>query len=208
MRSLFREICKSYFMARQKRVFESQSDLTKALFRAVLEGNAHNAEIFLQRGGDPNFRLENGLSLLHLASCKGYVDIVRLLLKHNAKANTLGVIYDVTPLIYAAMSGHLEIVKTLVASKARINSKTCPYSPAAYWATRNGHIEVVKFLYEEGAKMERVIEVAESRKHWDIVEYLQAQGFPRSRNDLLSPAAPPELLSPISSNPKDNSAEL
>ena len=97
---------------------------------------------------------------LYLASDKGYVDIVKLMLKHGAKL-TLPCSPD--PLDIACRKGHLEVVKILIQSGARINaySERLHDQDLEFWrpkpplhqAILHGRIEIVKELLEQGAEV-------------------------------------------------------
>ncbi len=51
-----------------------------------------------------------------------------------------------TPLIWAAAAGHLEIVKFLVENGANLHAQTCDGYTPLHYANANGHWEVAKFL--------------------------------------------------------------
>ena len=61
--------------------------------------------------------------------------------------------YGWTPLMYAAESGHVDIVRLLLDHGANIHSKNDCGNTALHRAAFNGHDEVVKLLIERGANL-------------------------------------------------------
>jgi len=69
----------------------------------------------------------------------------------KAEVDTKDSLWGQTPLSWAAKSGHLEVVRLLVATgKAEVDLKDSKWglTPLS-WAAENGHLEVVKFLVQE-----------------------------------------------------------
>ena len=58
----------------------------------------------------------------------------------------------ITPLIMAALNGHIKIVKLLVEANADINAKNTSGVTALMAATQNGHTAIAELLREYGAK--------------------------------------------------------
>ncbi|CAC5370653.1 unnamed protein product [Mytilus coruscus] len=76
-----------------------------------------------------------------MACTNGHEEVVRILLRHNLPVKNLYFAEDTcTPLYYASMKGHLNIVKLLLNAKAQVNE--CDISVAEW----NDHEEVVKCL--------------------------------------------------------------
>ena len=98
-------------------------------------------------------------TLLHAAAWKENRDAVVELLNRGASPNIAN-LFGVTPLQAAAQSGHLEVVKLLVARGARVNPCRSPFQhndglysgdhPLAH-AAIFGHKEVIDFLVAKGA---------------------------------------------------------
>lgn len=93
----------------------------------------------------------NLLNLLDAARI-GDVDIVRHLLAEGTDPNGRDILSGYTALYYAATSGHLEIVKTLVESGAKIlDQQNTVFQSALAGAVIVGQTDVVVFLLECGA---------------------------------------------------------
>ena len=102
---------------------------------------------------------------LHFAAHRGYLDIVKLLLKAGAEVNALeNNSSNSTPLHWAATGGHIEVVKLLVESGAELEVIDDWYTLTAIgWATilkmappggqiTNRHSEVREYLLSKGAE--------------------------------------------------------
>lgn len=93
------------------------------------------------------FKFSPKLSPLVLATIKGEIDNVKLLLlKKGTEVNSEERAF--TPLMWAAYHQHLNIVSTLLEFKADINQINKCSDTALSIAVRNGHIDVVKSLLE------------------------------------------------------------
>ena len=62
-------------------------------------------------------------------------------------------IFDETPLHYAAQFGHLSVVKYLVNQKADINTQAnwYPSGTPLHYSAQFGHISIVEFLVKQNA---------------------------------------------------------
>jgi ankyrin repeat protein len=87
---------------------------------------------------------------LQAASCRGYKDIVRLLLESGAEVNQLAGDYGYA-LQGAACYGHEECVKLLLDWKADVNAKGGEHHTTLHAAAFNGHEKIVETLVERGA---------------------------------------------------------
>ncbi|WP_354415248.1 ankyrin repeat domain-containing protein [Variovorax atrisoli] len=150
-------------------------------FRAVRGDNASGVRNLIQRGFDPNTRDEHGqtgllIALrepspkvikvlieapqtdvdiaspkdetpLMLAAIKGQQDVVDQLLKRDAAVNKTGW----TPLHYAATSGQIAIMKTLLENFAFIDAQSPNGTTPLMMAAMYGSNDAVKLLLDEGA---------------------------------------------------------
>lgn len=78
---------------------------------------------FLKKTGGINNRDTHGKTALILASTKGYLEIVKLLISNKADVNDKDNLKE-TALMFAAENSHLEIVKFLDGHKAKIDEKS------------------------------------------------------------------------------------
>lgn len=144
------------------------------LLRACGDGDILLARKCLHRGATVNTRSKrSGDTPLHLASEKGYVSIVELLLTHGARVDmrnsrvhirsdliSMGEHREVwreTPLHLAAREGHVNVVLMLLHAGADITAKISKGNiegngpTALHLAIAGGHAPTVRFLLSEGS---------------------------------------------------------
>lgn len=117
-------------------------------------GNARLTQAMLSRGEiDVDERTDEGggFSPLALAADQGHDRVVKVLLRHGARAST-AIDDGSTPLILSAQSGHLSVVRTLAGSgAAELDARNNDGETALHTAAIDGHPAVVKALAEAGA---------------------------------------------------------
>ena len=88
------------------------------------------------------------------ASKYGYVDVVKLLLKHGATIKTSGC--SISSLQTACEYGQIEIVKELLKNGANLNKQDHeePDPPPLHTAVLHGKIELVQELVKLGAQVQ------------------------------------------------------
>ncbi len=126
-------------------------------------------ELYLEKIiGNLDKRSKN--EMLFIAARKGYLDIVKYLLRQGANINAN---QDIS-LDTAARNGHLDVVEFLVENGANIDSDQ--YS-AVESAALEGHFDVVKYLVEkEPASINIAFRTAAGAGHLDIMKYLLQKG--------------------------------
>ena len=72
----------------------------------------------------------------------------------RANVEDRGMKGDCTPLMEAASSGHLEIVKLLISHCADVNSQSSSGNTPLMYACASGHSEIVRVLLEANANVE------------------------------------------------------
>jgi ankyrin repeat protein len=103
----------------------------------------------LAKGVDPNSVDPGGNPLLFIAARNGSVAMVDTLLAAKAKVDMPNRFND-TPLMAAAIQGHLEVVRRLRAAGAARDPPG--WTPLIYAAT-GGKMPVVRYLLEQGANV-------------------------------------------------------
>ena len=104
---------------------------------------------------------------------------IQQLIDEGANAN------DSDAIKWAAVNGHLEIVKVLIKNGCNANN----YAALRY-ATKNGHLEIVKVLIKNGANANDFYAIYHAAKngHLEIVKVLIKNGFistPRQKAQML-----------------------
>jgi ankyrin repeat protein len=83
--------------------------------------NEEMAKLLVEKGAKLNLKDCFGNTELHLATLKGYADLVQLLIKHGSEVNAVNE-YNHTALYYAAQHGYRSVADILIASGANTNS--------------------------------------------------------------------------------------
>ncbi len=117
-------------------------------FTAIKQDNPAGVTSLLSRGFDPNTVDPEGLPGLYVALRDGSVKTARVLIdspKTNVEVRTA---QDESPLMMAALKGHLDLVKKLLARDADVNKPG--WAPLHYAAT-GGHLQIMELLLEQHA---------------------------------------------------------
>ena len=117
------------------------------------DGLIDKIKSMLDSGYDPNTPNVAGALAIELASENGYIDIVKLLIKHGSKVDPNEEKPHSTALIYASTKGNTQLVQLLLENGANPNIIDESYNQTALiWACAYGSpIEVIKLLLEYGA---------------------------------------------------------
>lgn len=123
----------------------------EAFFQAARADNAAVVQSLLSRGFDPNAVDETGQPALTIALRDGSRQVGEMLLAHPAiqvdQTNTSGE----TPLMMAALKGHIGMARQLIARGAAVNRKG--WSPLHY-AASGPDAAVVQLLVDRGAEID------------------------------------------------------
>ncbi|KAF8351877.1 ectomycorrhiza-induced ankyrin-domain/NACHT-domain-containing protein, partial [Amanita rubescens] len=90
--------------------------------------------------------------LVEIASEKGYIGIVRLLLGKGAKVNAKGVQYG-NALQAASWEGHVEIARLLLDKGANVDAQGGEYGNALQAVSYRGDAEIARLLLDKGANV-------------------------------------------------------
>ncbi|XP_076872916.1 uncharacterized protein LOC143522871 [Brachyhypopomus gauderio] len=97
-------------------------------------------DLLLQKGANVNYQDESGRTALSYACEKGYLDAVKMLVKHNADPEMVDT-WGNTALMYAAVAGHSVIVEFLVRAFKRLGLQVDRQNRVG-----NSAVEVAKYL--------------------------------------------------------------
>ena len=155
------------------------------LLWAAARGHEGVVKLLLEREDtNPNTSgTQHGETPLLWAAASGYAGVAKLLLeREDTNPNTADLKYGQTPLLWAAQRGLEEVVKLLL-EREDINpniADTIYGRTPLMWAAIGGHWGIVKLLSEReylnrdipGLSGETALELAESREHAGVVQFL------------------------------------
>ncbi|MBL0317951.1 MAG: ankyrin repeat domain-containing protein [Alphaproteobacteria bacterium] len=107
------------------------------------QGKTNIAEVFLEKGANPNIHDSKGRTPLHIAAMKGHADLVTLLIENKADFNALDNTGH-TPLYYAAAHEQKEIVNLLTSYNASMDIGWGDNSSPLHYAVKNKMVTLVE----------------------------------------------------------------
>lgn len=141
--------------------------------KAAKKGDREKIIQLLKAHADINARNKKGFTALALASRKGDLGIVQLLLRAGAEVNTADSESGITPLESAVMGGHVEIAKALLDAGANVNARdTYRGRTPLHWVVRMTEGSVKKIAAQIPVK-----------KSMQLLELLLARGADRTLVD-------------------------
>lgn len=140
---------------------------------------------FLDGGADANKRVDNGKTLLMLASEQGLADAVKILVDHRARTE-LRTADGATAVMYAAWGGYEPVVQALAAAGAELDATNDDGKTALMAASARGHMGVVRALLDHGVAVDRV-----ASHGWSALMYAANNGHDRVAKLLVERGANP-----------------
>lgn len=119
-----------------------------AFFRAIKQDNDLAMRNLLASGTDPNIKDERGVPGLYMALQEGSLRVARLLIDSPRLKPETRNAADESPLMMAALKGHTDLARALIAKDADVNKPG--WTPLHYAAT-GGHLDIMRMLLEEHA---------------------------------------------------------
>ena len=123
-----------------------------ALIAAAENGHEQLVSELINFGVNVNLKKQNGISALHLESQNGHLQNVQALLLKADNINALAPYKfkkNYTPLIFASIYGHTQVVSELLLKGADVELKTQDGFNAILWAAKNKHENVVKVIIDD-----------------------------------------------------------
>lgn len=171
------------------KIITGKSDY-RPLHKAIIKGNLEGLEAALKSGIDPNARNRLSQSALEIATEKGNVEVVKLLIDAGADATAESDSIQNKPLILAATFGYVEIASVLIENGARLEQRDKLFGVTpVYAASTAANIEMVKWLHEKGAKLDvtnkRGWPITHKAGSADVLAYLVRNGIDINERDPL-----------------------
>ena len=154
-------------------------------FRAVRQDNPAKIQELLSRGFDANTQDEKGRNALCLALSEETLHVAKTLIDWPQTDLNKPNAADESPLMLAAIKGHLELAQLLVKKGADINK--AGWTPLHY-AASSGHLPIIALLLENHAYID-----AESPNGTTPLMMAAMYGTPAAVNLLLQEGADAKL---------------
>lgn len=154
----------------------------QSIFDHVRNGNLEAVKQTLKQSPDSvNAINEAGNSVLVIASYKGQVEIVKLLLKKGADPNLSSA--EGSPILAAVFKSDLAIAKLLLKKKVSLTAVGRDGNSALHYAVLNKDLEMVKLLVKynidptiKNADGQTALSLAEAEKQELIIKFLNKTG--------------------------------
>jgi ankyrin repeat protein len=126
------------------------------LLDAIVSGNQATIDLILEAGANPQDLKFFNMTDLSIATCLGREDIVIEILSTLSSDQRRVEIetrdrFGATPLIWASVTGRVEIAKLLLNAGAKVDAKDAKGRTSLIRAVPRGHFEIAKILVENGA---------------------------------------------------------
>ncbi|ONK57795.1 uncharacterized protein A4U43_C09F4170 [Asparagus officinalis] len=131
----------TYLIAKQ------EAELALGVNSAAFHGDLYHLKGLINVGADPNKTDYDGRTALHMATSRGYEDIVRFLIQRKANVNSIDK-FGNSPLLEAVKAGHDRVAALLVENGAILNLEDA----GSYLCkvTANSKIDILRRLLENG----------------------------------------------------------
>lgn len=126
----------------------AQAGSYEDFFRAIVTDDTAVVRDLLRRGFDPNTRDPSGQDPLYLALRQPALKVAEVLVTWPKTKVDLRNQADETPLMMAALKGHVDLARALIVREADVNKPG--WTPLHYAAT-SGHVAMIELLLDNHA---------------------------------------------------------
>mmetsp|Transcript_6030 Transcript_6030/g.14648 ORF Transcript_6030/g.14648 Transcript_6030/m.14648 type:complete len:1256 (-) Transcript_6030:644-4411(-) len=140
-------------------------------FEAAEKGDAGTLRALLVEGFPIEVKCNSRETLLGVASRRGQLEVVRLLLEKGADPNTFE--QGHSPLVNAVDKNHMHVVEELLSSGAAVDQSSSDGMTALLTAANQGNEKMVQFLCKQGADLE----AEDSQGHTPLLLAAKAGAF-------------------------------
>ena len=165
--------------------YKGETDGDKVLGQLVRDEEEDMATYYATRSEARDAETWNAMGMsttLIGASERGYLEVVKCLLRRDAEVNDANS-RGTTPLLEASKNGHLEVVQALLGAEADVNKADNNGNTPLYQASSYGHLEVVQALLGAEADMNKAnnwgqtpLYMALKRNHHRVAAVLREAG--------------------------------
>jgi ankyrin repeat protein len=150
-----------------------------SLHMAVSMGHVASVQALIEGGCDIHTALEDGTTVIHMATTRGWADIIRLLAKAGAAVDQTKNAGNATSLLMAAQKGYGDVVKALVDSGADLTRILATQTGSAVTLVRYAHDIARQRGYHDVASVLRVAPMrplygAKQRLAWMLAGHARA----------------------------------
>lgn len=132
------------------------------LHEAAQRGASQHASLFIDQGIELNKFNDEGLTPLHLAARHGHCRIVNDLLEKGVEVDLTNRQAGLTPLMYAASTGSIELCQILFSWGADIAKVSFDHKTSLMIAAAAGHAQLLQLLLDHGADVNALDSESES----------------------------------------------
>jgi len=123
---------------------------------AILKKDLDLVKLLIKKGADVNAKNHNNFTALHIASFKGFIEIVEELIINNAKINDIVGEAEIieTPLHLACQNNNYEIIELLLENKANVNAVDANQNNPLHYSAWNNSLESISLLLKYNTNLE------------------------------------------------------
>ncbi|MBR4748287.1 MAG: ankyrin repeat domain-containing protein [Abditibacteriota bacterium] len=169
-----------FFTDRQQDVNMPDSRGVTPLFHALDANQPGVVSWLLEHGADPRHKTMNGDTALHYAALADNEALFKQIIPLTAGYANLQDKDGVTPLMYAAMTGNMPVVRALLALGAKPDARDAEGNTLLHFAVLSNKPESVRLLLEKGvnpdtpnSRGELPLDIAEKNKYGDVIAVLK-----------------------------------
>lgn len=157
-------------------------NVNEQIYTAVRQNDLKLAKDLLQKkDADINYTHEDGWNLIHSAVEASHLQMVKLLIEHEARVNVMDN-DQTTPLLLGVQNMNLDMVRLLVESGADVHiSNSSGWSPV-HQAAESCSVEIIRLLLERGANVNQ----ADNRMWTPLMVAIAERGEDATYAELLS----------------------
>ncbi|KAF4661710.1 hypothetical protein FOL47_006566 [Perkinsus chesapeaki] len=145
----------NFTLSEKQRILDVKNEEGQtALIKAAEAGCLESMKALVQMKASVDTHDDEGWNALMWASLEGHLPVVEWLVEEQLQdVNFASEKTSESPLIKAAVNGHVGVCRYLIKRGAKVNHHDYNYQDALMWAAARGHLPVVELLLGHGAKV-------------------------------------------------------